>query len=655
MHMGATKRRVESRAWSFVFLPLMAASLYSTQARAASYVVTASEDEPDAQPGDGVCASDAGHCTLRAAIEETNADADFDTVYVSPAHYVLRHGPLIFRGQVEVFGRNADWTIIDAERSSRVIELAGREGQFVYARLTAVTLTNGLAAAPGDRGGAVLIPDPGALFGLDRAIVRDSFAASGGGGIYNAGNLDISRSAIVDNESDAQAVGDWEAAGGGIYNSGSVRIQRSSISGNRALRGGGLANESGSASIINTTFSENFASERGGAFSNQPGPGPDARQASADLSFVTIVDNRVGYEDAPGDGAGIYNAGGLWLASSIIARNNDYHPSDSPAYAPDCVSELQPDQPPEQVILSSSGGIVLGVYNARCEHAAHPLDRRGSSDTPLGPGLSDTSYSSPGEVTSAFEPLEDSPAIDRAGQELCIYEDQWGFGRPSPNTSPALCDSGAIERGGPRRRRSVMMVVGDRELTPTDLILSVKLASAGFDIVDESAAELSREVLETNLTLISETVRSAELPDWLATVEKPIICLEPGALDNLHMTDEGWGRTQGAETNASVLRVVNDGRVDSSLLGEVEVTDGGAKLGWGVPATSEAFTQAELVDAPGHWAIFGYDTGALLADGSRALGPRVAFFAAEGTPERMTSAGWSLFDGLLYYLAPPPP
>ena len=654
--MKATPTRLGARLRTLAILPLLAAASVSS-ARAENFVVTASEDEPDADPGDGVCASDAGRCTLRAAIDESNADYDFDTIYLSPARYVLEHGPLVFNGQVEVFGRNAEWTIIDADLASRVIELAPREGQFVYARMTAVTLTNGYAGAPGDRGGAVLISEPEALFGLDRAIVRQNFAASGGGAIFNAGNLDISRSAITDNESDAQATGDWDAAGGGIYNSGSVTIERSSIAGNWAARGGGLANESGSASIMNTTFSDNFARDHGGAFSNQPGQeGANPKPASAALSFVTIVNNRAGYEDAPGSGGGIYNAGGLWLASSIIARNTDYHPSHASEHAPDCVSEPLSDEASDQVTLSSSGGLMLGVYNARCEHDAHPLDRRGSASVPLDPGLSDTSSSSPGEVTFGFEPYEDSPAVDSAGPDFCVYEDQWGFGRPASGSSgSALCDSGAIERGGPRRRRSVMMVVGARELTPTDLILSVKLASAGFDIVDETAAELSGEVLETNLTLISETVSSAELPDWLANVEKPIVCLEPGALDNLHMTEEGWGRTQGIETDGSVLRVVNDGRVDSSLVGEQEVTNGGAKLGWGVPATSEAFKQAELMDAPGHWAIFGYNTGALLADGSRAPAPRVAFFAADGTPQRMTNAGWNLFYGLIYSLVPPPP
>lgn len=634
-------------------LTLIAAALFSSSASAGVYVVTATEDEADADPGNGACASSAGRCTLRAAIEESNADYDFDTVYVSPGSYLLERGPLVFSGQVEVSGRNAEWTRIDAQQGSRVIELAARGGQFVYARLTALTLENGYAGAPGSFGGAVLIPEPESLFALDRCVVRNNFASSAGGAIYNAGNLDISRTAIVDNTSDPEVIWDDEAAGGGIYNAGNVTIVRSSIAGNIAWRGGGIANESGNAYIDNTTISGNIARERGGAISNQPGM--SGRRAYVALTFSTVVDNQAGSEQdnpwQPGRGGGISNAGGLSLASSIIARNTDHLANG----APDCASELRAGQLPEDVSVISAGGVVLGVLD-HCEHTAQPFDQRGSAGSPLDPLLPDASSSIAGEVTFGFEPYDGSPALDSAGVEYCVYEDQWGFGRPAAGSdgSSARCDAGAIERNGPRRRRSVMMVVGNREFVPTDLILSIKLGASGFDVVDETPAELSQEVLETNLTLISETVISSELPSWIFSVDKPILCLEPAALDNFHMTAEGWESTQGAAQGVTTLRVVEDGRVDSSLIGEVAVTDGGAKFGWGVPATSDAFKQAELVDAPGRWAIFGYDTGALLADGSRAPAPRIAFFAADGTPQRMNNTGWNLFAGILYYLAPPP-
>jgi CSLREA domain-containing protein len=42
-------------------------------ARGATFVVNSTLDAGDTAPGNGVCDDGAGHCTLRAAIEETNS------------------------------------------------------------------------------------------------------------------------------------------------------------------------------------------------------------------------------------------------------------------------------------------------------------------------------------------------------------------------------------------------------------------------------------------------------------------------------------------------------------------------------------------------------------------------------------------------------
>ena len=46
----------------------------SAQAVAGSYVVSAIGDQPDVNPGDGVCLTSAATCTLRAALTEANLD-----------------------------------------------------------------------------------------------------------------------------------------------------------------------------------------------------------------------------------------------------------------------------------------------------------------------------------------------------------------------------------------------------------------------------------------------------------------------------------------------------------------------------------------------------------------------------------------------------
>ena len=51
--------------------------------------VDSSEDSKDASPGDGICATSAGVCTLRAAIQETNALPGEDAIEVPAGNYVL--------------------------------------------------------------------------------------------------------------------------------------------------------------------------------------------------------------------------------------------------------------------------------------------------------------------------------------------------------------------------------------------------------------------------------------------------------------------------------------------------------------------------------------------------------------------------------------
>ncbi|HMD46084.1 MAG TPA: CSLREA domain-containing protein, partial [Acidimicrobiales bacterium] len=59
-------------------------------------LVTTTVDSHDAAPGDGVCADATGHCSLRAAIDEANAQPSgtTTTVTVPPGTYTLTLGPL---------------------------------------------------------------------------------------------------------------------------------------------------------------------------------------------------------------------------------------------------------------------------------------------------------------------------------------------------------------------------------------------------------------------------------------------------------------------------------------------------------------------------------------------------------------------------------
>src|SRR5262245_27702756 len=92
-----------------VGLLTLAFALPTLHAHAATFVVNAATDDNDPNPGDGVCATKNGVCTLRAAIQETNALAGADQIILpslpppdvsnpdgSPGAYVQGNGPVPF-------------------------------------------------------------------------------------------------------------------------------------------------------------------------------------------------------------------------------------------------------------------------------------------------------------------------------------------------------------------------------------------------------------------------------------------------------------------------------------------------------------------------------------------------------------------------------
>jgi CSLREA domain-containing protein len=74
---------------SQLWLTVFAACWFLPAAWAASFTVNSTADAVDAKPGDGICATATGTCTLRAAIQEANALTGADTVIVPAGTYIL--------------------------------------------------------------------------------------------------------------------------------------------------------------------------------------------------------------------------------------------------------------------------------------------------------------------------------------------------------------------------------------------------------------------------------------------------------------------------------------------------------------------------------------------------------------------------------------
>src|SRR5262249_36815626 len=253
-----------------------------THAAGKTFSVNSTMDTPDATPGDGICetASGNGVCTLRAAIQETNALAGADTIKLqSGATYMLTRGGddnTALNGDLDI----TDDVVIDGASSpSTTIDGGGLDRVFQIQNGKTVTFNNLRI-----RGGS----------------------ATTGGGIYNGGTLTLNNSTVRDNQARTNS------SGGGIANfSGTLTINSSAIVSNSAPNfGGGLFNTAGGVVTINNSpFSGNWAGAIGGAIYSY---------ATVSLNYVTIANNTA--QTAGGIQQG--NGGTIKLKNSLMATNH---------------------------------------------------------------------------------------------------------------------------------------------------------------------------------------------------------------------------------------------------------------------------------------------------------------------------------------------
>src|SRR5262249_12990409 len=112
-------RRMESLTRAVLGAVLLA----SGPSWASEFVVNSTADAVDAKPGDGVCATSSGVCTLRAAIQEANAHSGKDSITLPAGTYTLSiagpaedaaaTGDLDITDDLILNGAGAETTIVD--------------------------------------------------------------------------------------------------------------------------------------------------------------------------------------------------------------------------------------------------------------------------------------------------------------------------------------------------------------------------------------------------------------------------------------------------------------------------------------------------------------------------------------------------------------
>ena len=220
--------------------------------------VTTTVDGADAVPGDGVCemTASAGDCSLRAAIDEANAQpATARTgIAVPTGTYVLTGSPdedANASGDLDVVGdvtisASGPGVVIDGGGVDRVLDV---HGTLALNRLTVTGGTNAGAASPTSYNGGGVQVGAGADARIHLVTLTGNAANAGGGlAVYPGAAADLLLSTISANTA-TNAFG----VAGGVASGGTTSLVSSTVTANA---GGGVGQEGGTLSAASTIVAD---------------------------------------------------------------------------------------------------------------------------------------------------------------------------------------------------------------------------------------------------------------------------------------------------------------------------------------------------------------------------------------------------------------
>jgi hypothetical protein len=420
-------------------------------APAAQFFVNSTSDGHDAVL-DGVCAAaGSGLCTLRAAVEEAQAQAQVDAIRLEQGEYVLDLGglpDLLYEANhLWIVGQGPYQTVI---RGSA----AGSHFIDVYGGLVLLDLQIKEFDRQGDVGGVALVY-PGGQMLVQRCVLWGN-SAPAGGSIYSGGNLTVRDTAFAfgsaTHSDPTQRIGGeivaqgtflcerciFEAAsarGGGavLVAYGSATIRDSFFSGNGAVYGGAIATiGESSTEISNSTFHGNFATTHGGGIANL------TVSSSISVHSSTFTANRADTDlDYVGRGGAVHNccANGSRISNSILSGNLGTLRIIEPIPV-----VLEWPQDCSGPFVSNGYNLVLNNSQGFCQLSIPPI----ASDPGLGPlryngGMTATMAIGPDSV--AFNAGD--PSGCRNADDNLLEFDQRG----SERHAFGRCDLGAFEYG----------------------------------------------------------------------------------------------------------------------------------------------------------------------------------------------------------------
>ncbi len=298
-----------------VVLSLLVIGWAPAESSATTFTVNDNRDSGDSNTGDSICKTVNNTCTLRAAIEQSNATAGGNTITVPAMTITLTSNTqLLVTRSVTINGAGQGSTIIDGNGATRVFSFPVSSGT---ASLSGLTIRNGNTTG---NGGGIYSE---ANLTLTNVTVTNSRAAQGGGiySQYDASTgvihtLDLNLVTLSANTATSTALGQ---GGGGLFNGSTLTANGLTITGNSGYEGGGFYNNSyRRVDIANFDLSNNNA-VYGGGMDNEI-------DQLVSLSNGTVSGNQAHCCDLqvsqPIGGGGIVNYDGTMTLTNVTVRDN---------------------------------------------------------------------------------------------------------------------------------------------------------------------------------------------------------------------------------------------------------------------------------------------------------------------------------------------
>jgi len=271
--------------------------------------------------------NDSGPGSLRQALADAN---DGDTIdFAITGTITLSSGELLVDKSITISGSGADNVAVDGNSKSRVLHV----GSGTTVAISGLTVAHGNPTDPSDDGSGIYndyatlalnncaisnnagvgggVANDHGMLTMSDCTISGNYTGDRGGGILNDdGTLSVNHCVVGPNN--------VSYAGAGIYNTGSsslLTIVDSSITYNfndGGGRGGGIYNDSGMVSLVNSTLSQNYA-----ALLPDPSGGGIMNGGIMEITNSTLSRNFAGYI-----GGGILNSGTLTLTNSTVTGNH---------------------------------------------------------------------------------------------------------------------------------------------------------------------------------------------------------------------------------------------------------------------------------------------------------------------------------------------